>query len=63
MIDFRYHMVSLIAVFLAVALGIVIGAFIAMSTAVFMSPAGDVLRPLLADRWHAFLFWLTGLFT
>ncbi|MQY08456.1 putative cytokinetic ring protein SteA [Actinomadura macrotermitis] len=42
---------------------LVIGAFIAMTTAVFMSPAGDVIRPLLADRWHAFLFWLTGLFT
>ncbi|KAB2339948.1 putative cytokinetic ring protein SteA [Actinomadura rudentiformis] len=42
---------------------LVLGAFIAMTTAVIMSPAGDVLRPLLADRWHAFLFWLTGLFT
>ncbi|MFI0356430.1 putative cytokinetic ring protein SteA [Actinomadura sp. 9N407] len=42
---------------------LVLGAFIAMTTAVFMSPAGDVIRPLLADRWHAFLFWLTGLFT
>jgi uncharacterized membrane-anchored protein len=42
---------------------LVLGAFIAMTTAVFMSPAGDVIRPLLADRWHAFIFWLTGLFT
>ncbi|MFC6887282.1 MULTISPECIES: putative cytokinetic ring protein SteA [Actinomadura] len=42
---------------------LVLGAFVAMTTAVFMSPVGDVLRPLLADRWHAFLFWLTGLFT
>ncbi|RFU38460.1 hypothetical protein DZF91_27585 [Actinomadura logoneensis] len=42
---------------------LVLVAFIAMTTAVFMSPAGDVIRPLLADRWHAFLFWLTGLFT
>ncbi|WP_395106410.1 putative cytokinetic ring protein SteA [Actinomadura sp. SCN-SB] len=42
---------------------LVLGAFIAMTTAVFMSPAGDVIRPLLADRWHAFVFWLTGLFT
>ncbi|MFG2001086.1 putative cytokinetic ring protein SteA [Spirillospora sp. NPDC048911] len=42
---------------------LVLGAFIAMTTAVIMSPAGDVLLPLLADRWHAFLFWLTGLFT
>jgi uncharacterized membrane-anchored protein len=42
---------------------LVLGAFVAMTTAVFMSPAGDVIRPLLADRWHAFLFWLTELFT
>ncbi|WP_433337955.1 putative cytokinetic ring protein SteA [Spirillospora sp. CA-294931] len=42
---------------------LVLGAFIAMTTAVIMSPAGDVLLPLMADRWHAFLFWLTGLFT
>ncbi|MCP2339068.1 putative cytokinetic ring protein SteA [Actinomadura rupiterrae] len=42
---------------------LVLVAFIAMTTAVFMSPAGDVIRPLLAGRWHAFLFWLTGLFT
>ncbi|MEV5575390.1 putative cytokinetic ring protein SteA [Spirillospora sp. NPDC052269] len=42
---------------------LVLVAFIAMTTAVFMSPAGDVIRPLLADRWHAFLFWLTGLLT
>ncbi|MGK5555300.1 putative cytokinetic ring protein SteA [Actinomadura kijaniata] len=42
---------------------LVLGAFIAMTTAVVMSPAGDVIRPLLAERWHSFLFWLTGLFT
>jgi uncharacterized membrane-anchored protein len=42
---------------------LVLGAFIAMTTAVLLSPAGDVLRPLLAERWHAFLFWLTGLFS
>ena len=42
---------------------LVLGAFIAIVTAVAMSPAGDVLSPLLADRWHAFVFWLTGLFT
>ncbi|MBO2450189.1 hypothetical protein J4573_24010 [Actinomadura barringtoniae] len=42
---------------------LVLGAFIAMTIAVIMSPAGDVITPLLADRWHAFLFWLTGLFT
>ncbi|GLZ11750.1 thiamin pyrophosphokinase [Actinomadura sp. NBRC 104425] len=42
---------------------LVLGAFIAMTTAVIMSPAGEIILPLLADRWHAFLFWLTGLFT
>ncbi|TDC90056.1 putative cytokinetic ring protein SteA [Actinomadura sp. 7K507] len=42
---------------------LVLGAFIAIVTAVAMSPAGDVISPLLADRWHAFVFWLTGLFT
>ncbi|MGH3241180.1 MAG: putative cytokinetic ring protein SteA [Spirillospora sp.] len=42
---------------------LVLGAFVAIFTAVAMSPAGDVLSPLLADRWHAFVFWLTGLFT
>jgi uncharacterized membrane-anchored protein len=42
---------------------LVLGAFIAMTIAVIMSPAGDVITPVLADRWHAFLFWLTGLFT
>ncbi|GAA1900232.1 putative cytokinetic ring protein SteA [Actinomadura bangladeshensis] len=42
---------------------LVLGAFIAIVTAVAMSPAGDVISPLIADRWHAFVFWLTGLFT
>jgi uncharacterized membrane-anchored protein len=42
---------------------LVLGAFIAMTVAVLVSPIGEVILPLLADRWHAFLFWLTGLFT
>lgn len=42
---------------------LVLGAFTVMTTAVLVSPVGDVIRPLLAERWHAFLFWLTGLFT
>ncbi|RKS73243.1 putative membrane-anchored protein [Actinomadura pelletieri DSM 43383] len=42
---------------------LVLGAVVAIVTAVAMSPAGDVISPLLADRWHAFVFWLTGLFT
>ncbi|REF01186.1 putative cytokinetic ring protein SteA [Thermomonospora umbrina] len=42
---------------------LVLGAFIAMTVAVLVSPIGEVILPLLAERWHAFLFWLTGLFT
>ncbi|WP_119730747.1 putative cytokinetic ring protein SteA [Thermomonospora amylolytica] len=42
---------------------LVFGAFIAMTVAVLVSPIGEVILPLLAERWHAFLFWLTGLFT
>jgi len=42
---------------------LVFGAFIAMTVAVLVSPIGEVIWPLLAERWHAFLFWLTGLFT
>ncbi|SEG64337.1 Uncharacterized membrane-anchored protein [Thermomonospora echinospora] len=42
---------------------LVLGAFITMTVAVLVSPIGEVILPLLAERWHAFLFWLTGLFT
>ncbi|ACY97738.1 putative cytokinetic ring protein SteA [Thermomonospora curvata] len=42
---------------------LVLGAFIAMTVAVLVSPTGEVIWPLLAERWHAFLFWLTGLLT
>ncbi|TDE38518.1 putative cytokinetic ring protein SteA [Actinomadura sp. 6K520] len=42
---------------------LVLGALVAIVIAVAVSPAGDVISPLLADRWHAFVFWLTGLFT
>ncbi|MGH3390018.1 MAG: putative cytokinetic ring protein SteA, partial [Actinomadura sp.] len=34
-----------------------------MIVGVFVSPAGDIIRPLLAEQWHKFLFWLTGLFS
>jgi uncharacterized membrane-anchored protein len=34
-----------------------------MIVAVFVSPAGDIIRPLLAEQWHKFLYWLTGLFS
>src|SRR5690606_41711563 len=42
---------------------LVFGALVAIVIAVAVSPAGDVISPLLADRWHAFVFWLTGRFT
>ena len=41
MIDFRYHLVSLIAVFLAVALGIVIGTT-ALNAPILDDLAGEV---------------------
>lgn len=41
---------------------LVLATFIVVIVAVSVSPAGDILVPLLSDRWHAFLFWLTGLF-
>ncbi|HEY7483488.1 MAG TPA: putative cytokinetic ring protein SteA [Streptosporangiaceae bacterium] len=31
--------------------------------AVLVSPAAGPLTPFLADKWHKFIFWLTGLFT
>jgi uncharacterized membrane-anchored protein len=34
-----------------------------MIVAVFVSPAGDIIRTLLAEQWHKFLYWLTGLFS
>ncbi|RAY13864.1 hypothetical protein DPM19_16275 [Actinomadura craniellae] len=42
---------------------LVLATFIVVIVAVLVSPAGDVLIPVLADRWHGFLFWLTGLFS
>ena len=45
MINFRYHVVSLIAVFLALAI----------------SPVADLYGDFIADAWHDFTFWLRGL--
>ena len=50
----RISMWSLLLLTLAAAITIVV--------TVAVSPTGEVISPLLADRWHAFLFWLTGLF-
>jgi uncharacterized membrane-anchored protein len=42
---------------------LVASALVTMTVALAFSPAGTVILPLLKERWHAFLFWLTGLFT
>jgi uncharacterized membrane-anchored protein len=42
---------------------LVLATFITIVAAIYVSPASDVLTPVLADKWQAFLFWLTGLFT
>jgi uncharacterized membrane-anchored protein len=42
---------------------LVLATFITIVAALYVSPASDILTPVLADKWQAFLFWLTGLFT
>jgi uncharacterized membrane-anchored protein len=42
---------------------LVLATFITIIAALYVSPASDILTPVLADEWQAFLFWLTGLFT
>ncbi|MGI8336909.1 putative cytokinetic ring protein SteA [Actinomadura scrupuli] len=42
---------------------LVLATFITIIAALYVSPASDILTPVLADKWQAFLFWLTGLFT
>ncbi len=44
-------------------LALVLSAFVTIIVAIAISPAGDALRPVVADRWQAFLLWLTGLFS
>ena len=73
MIDFRYPLVSLIAVFLAIALGVIIGttalvvlvlaALFAIASALWVSSAGRVYLDLLVDQWNSFVFWLENLFS
>ena len=29
----------------------------------FARPPGDAFAPVVADKWHQFVYWLTGLFT
>lgn len=40
-----------------------VATLVVMIVGVFVSPAGDIIRPLLAEQWHKFLYWLTGLFS
>jgi uncharacterized membrane-anchored protein len=42
---------------------LVLATLIAMVVAIVSSPAGDAFAPVVADKWHQFVYWLTGLFT
>jgi uncharacterized membrane-anchored protein len=42
---------------------LVLATVVTIVVAVIVSPAGGPLTPFLADKWHKFVFWLTGLFT
>ncbi len=42
---------------------LVLAAVFAMVVAIISSPAGDAFAPVAADKWHQFVYWLTGLFT
>jgi uncharacterized membrane-anchored protein len=42
---------------------LVAATLIAMIVAIVSSPAGDAFAPVVADKWHQFVYWLTGLFT
>ncbi len=42
---------------------LVLATVIAMVVAIVSSPAGDAFAPVVADKWHQFVYWLTGLFT
>jgi uncharacterized membrane-anchored protein len=42
---------------------LVLATLVAMVVAIVSSPAGDAFAPVVADRWHQFVYWLTGLFT
>jgi uncharacterized membrane-anchored protein len=42
---------------------LVAATLVAMIVAVVSSPAGDAFAPVVADKWHQFVYWLTGLFT
>ncbi|GLY81728.1 putative cytokinetic ring protein SteA [Actinoallomurus iriomotensis] len=42
---------------------LVAATLVAMIVAIVSSPAGDAFAPVVADKWHQFVYWLTGLFT
>ncbi|GAB3667540.1 putative cytokinetic ring protein SteA [Actinocorallia lasiicapitis] len=42
---------------------LVAAALVTMVTAISVSPLREVFLPVLVERWHSFLFWLTGYFT
>jgi uncharacterized membrane-anchored protein len=42
---------------------LVLATAVTIVVAVIVSPAGGPLTPFLADKWHKFIFWVTGLFT
>ncbi|GAA3243314.1 putative cytokinetic ring protein SteA [Actinocorallia longicatena] len=42
---------------------LVAAALVTMVVAVAVSPMREVILPVLVERWHSFLFWLTGFFT
>jgi uncharacterized membrane-anchored protein len=42
---------------------LVAATLVAMIVAIISSPAGDAFAPVVADAWHQFVYWLTGLFT
>ena len=62
MINFRYHVVSLTAVFLALVL-LVLAALASIIAALAVSTASHIYYDLLVDQWDSFVFWLENLFT
>jgi uncharacterized membrane-anchored protein len=42
---------------------LVAATLVAMIVAIVSSPAGEAFAPVFADKWHQFVYWLTGLFT
>src|SRR5881397_2904002 len=45
---------------LSTLLLLIAAAVLALVVAIVSSPAGDAFAPVVADRWHQFVYWLTG---